>query len=741
MIRLAALALLAQDPEPSFNRDVRPILSEHCFACHGPDAKRRESGLRLDTREGAAAAIVPGRPEKSGLLLRLHSADREERMPPAGTGKRPTAEQAAVLRRWIAAGAPWEESWSFTRPRRPALPEAAGAPHPVDRFIHDRLRREGIVPAGEASRETLVRRLSLDLTGLPPTPAEVDAFLADASPGAYGRLVDRLLASPRYGERIAVEWLDAARFADTHGLHVDSHRDMSLWRDGVIAAFNANQPFDRFTIEQLAGDLLPDPTPAQRIASGFNRNHMISYQGSSIPEKVRNGYVVDRVNTTGTVWLGLTLGCAQCHDHKFDPVTQEDYYRLYAFFNQVDEKALDGAWGNANPIYLPERSDAERFALLLKGAKKDAEIRELLRTAPNAMVMKDAETPRATHVLERGEYNRPGKRVEAGVPAALPAMGPDLPRNRLGLARWLVDPANPLTARVVVNRYWQLLFGTGLVESSEDFGAQGSWPSHPELLDWLAVEFVESGWDVKAMIRLLATSATYRRSSEARPDLLARDPRNRLLARGPRFRLSAEQIRDQALAAAGILSDRIGGPSVKPLQPPGVWEAVASQEKGKYSAQEYVPGTGEDLRRRSLYTFWKRLAPPPTMQAFDAPSRETCTVRRQRTNTPLQALVTLNDPQFVEAARVLAVRALAEPDPIGAIYRRVLARRPLPRERGVLGDLVATLAASFSAEPSAARSLLSVGESPAPAGDPVEAAAWTLAASAVLNLDEALTRE
>jgi hypothetical protein len=715
-VLLAVPALAQQETSKvSYDRDVRPILSQYCFACHGPGS-HEESDLRLDTRERALAAIVPGKPAESDLIRRIAKGS----MPPKKTGKKLDARQVQILRDWIEQGAAWEAPWSLIPPQRPALPEVrdrAWVRQPLDRFILARLEKEGLRPSPEADRAVLLRRLSFDLTGLPPTLGEVDAFVAD---GDYERAVDRLLASPRYGERMAMEWLDAARYADTHGLHVDSHRDMSPWRDGVIRAFNENQPFDRFTIEQLAGDLLPNATPAQKVASGFNRNHMISYQNSSIPEKVRNAYVVDRVNTTATVWLGLTMGCAQCHDHKFDPLSQVDYYRLYAFFNTIAEKPLDGDAGNAVPlILLGEKAEVK----LDLGARKDnKQAKDLLAKTPNSMVMQEMARPRETFLLDRGEYDQTRQKVEPGTPGCLPPMAPGAPRNRLGLARWLVDPAHPLTARVQVNRLWQMTFGAGIVPTSDDFGAQGEGPSHPELLDFLAVEFVESGWDVKAMMRKLVTSATYRQSSRVPPEMLARDPRNRLLARGPRFRLPAEMIRDGALAASGLLKERIGGRSVFPYQPPGVWEAVASGRPKEYTAQVYKQDQGDNLYRRSLYTFWKRLAPPPSLAAFDAPSREVCVVRRQRTNTPLQALVTMNDPTYLEAARALAAQALQEPsddDRIVRSFRAALSRRPTEAEIAVLRRLLREQRALFRAD---------------------ELAAWTMVASAILNLDETLTK-
>jgi hypothetical protein len=726
----------------SFSRDIRPLLSQNCFACHGPDRKnptpicastpakapwprssrqaRRERADRGGSRRPTpASGCRPGRAGRSSTRASSRSSG-------AGSSRAPSGKRPGPSR---APSAPLPTS---AMRRGPELRSTASSCPP-------REGRAASLP--EAERALLLRRVSFDLTGLPPTIEDVDAFLADPRADAYEKVVERLLASPRYGERMAMEWMDAARYADTHGLHVDSHRDMWPWRDGVIRAFNANQRFDQFTIEQLAGDLLPDATTEQKVASGFNRNHMISYQNSQIPEKVRVAYVVDRVNTTATVWLGLTMGCAQCHDHKFDPIPQADYYRMFAFFNTVAEKPLDGESGNAVPLILLDDKAEVKLDL---GSRKDArQMRDFLSKTPNAMVMQEMAKPRETFLLDRGEYDQRRQKVEPGTPTCLPPMATELPQNRLGLARWLVDPAHPLTARVQVNRLWQMVFGTGLVETSEDFGAQGEGASHPELLDFLAVEFVESGWDVKGMLRRLMTSATYRQSSKVAPEVLARDPRNRLLARGPRFRLPAEMIRDGALAAGGLLREKIGGPGVFPYQPAGVWEAVASGRAKEYTAQFYRQDHGDNLYRRSLYTFWKRLAPPPALAAFDAPSREACVVRRQRTNTPLQALVTLNDPGYLEAARGLATRALREPEEgrLAWTFRAALARTPAADEIAILSALLREQRAQFGADGRAATAIVEVGESRRdPALDVAELAAWTLVAAAILNLDETLTK-
>jgi len=766
---------IAAEPAIDFNRDIRPILSDNCFKCHGPDEKERKANLRLDVRAVAVErkAIVPSKSGESKLIARISSSDEAMRMPPAKTGKHLKPEQVALLKRWIDEGASYSQHWAFVPPVRPALPGVKNpgwVRTPVDRFILQQLERSGLLPTPEADRVTLIRRLTLDLTGLPPTPAEVDAFVHDQSPAAYAKLVERLLKSPHYGERMALDWLDAARFADTHGYHIDSGRDMTKWREWVIEAFNSNKPFDQFTIEQLAGDLLPNASVAQRIASGFNRNHMINFEGGAVPEEYHTAYIVDRVNTTATVWLGLTVGCAQCHDHKYDPISQKEFYQLYAFFYNVPENGLDGSKGNAAPMLRAPTTeqqqkldDLDRQIKALeakaklpdaKEAKQElAKIRKerdaLDRTIPSAMVMQEMPRPRDTFVLIRGQYDKKGEKVTANVPAFLPPFPKDAPPNRLALARWLVDPNHPLTARVIVNRYWQMFFGTGLVKTSEDFGSQGEWPSHPELLDWLATEFIRTGWDVKAMIRMLVMSATYRQSSsiaDAKTNLQSADPDNRLLSRAPRIRLPAEFIRDQALAAAGLLNPEIGGKSVSPYQPPGLWEELMSRADGaNWSAQTYTQSHGKDLYKRTMYTFWKRTCPPAQLATFDAPDRETCTVRRARTNTPLQALILMNDPTYVEASRKLAERVLTEAktdaDRLTLVFRLVVARTPNPDETRILVRVLERQHEVFRKDPERARKLLSVGESSRNEKLEVAAlAAWTTVASVVLNLDETVTR-
>jgi hypothetical protein len=636
---------------------------------------------------------------------------------------------ATVLMALLCVHVSAKTHWSFVPVKRPALPMTktdGWARNAIDAFVLAKLEAHGLRPSPQADRQTLIRRLSLDLTGLPSTPKEVDAFVSDTSPSAYENLVDRLFASPAYGERMTLDWLDAARFADTHGYQRDGGRDMTAWRDWVIKAFNDNMPFDRFTVEQLAGDLIPNATIEQKIASGFNRNHMINVETGAVPEEYLAAYIIDRVNTTGTVWLGLTVGCAQCHNHKYDPISQTEYYQLYAFFNHVPENGIDGAKGNAVP--------------LLKFTGADGKER-------TAMVMQEMEKLRDTTILLRGEYDQHGAKVTPGVPAFLQAMPNDVSANRLSLAKWLVDPANPLTARVAVNRYWQSLFGTGIVKSSEDFGTQGEPPSHPELLDWLASDFREHGWDVKRLMKQIVMSATYQQASTISRGALASDPECRLLGRFPRKRLAAEALRDQVLALSGLLDHRIGGASVSPYQPDGIWEEMTSRLDSKqFTAQSYEQSHGPDLYRRSMYTFRKRTIPPPAMYTLDAPDRETCVVRRTTTNTPLQALVLMNDPTFVEASRKLAERVMKDGgsssgERLRYLFRAVTARTPRAEEVTMLKRVYEEQASHDRSAGSDAAKLLAVGESPCDAKLVAsEVAAWTIVAQIVLNLDETLTK-
>ncbi len=811
----------AGSAEISFNRDIRPILSDKCFACHGPDARAREAELRLDVREEALRVLSPGRPEESELLARVTAGDPDLVMPPRKTHKRITPREAERLREWIAAGAEYEPHWSFLPPRDIAPPpvDSEWVTNDIDRFIMQRLQRLGLQPSPLADRSTLIRRVTLDLTGLPPSPAEVTAFVNDPAPldEAYERVVDRLLASPRLGEHLAWHWLDAARYGDSDGYESDPLRTMWPWRDWVVEAFNRNLPYDQFIIEQLAGDLLPQPTLRQRIATGFNRNHRLNNEGGILPEEWLVEYVCDRTETTATVFLGLTWGCARCHDHKYDPITQRDYYRLFAFFHNLPEIGNGFGASTAVPMldvprledldaflavqqeYEPldreQRAVAEaedfepRFQQWLSGLDaaaleslpkelretprdkwKDKQLQaarehylrhvdpagraveerlapvrkrseELLRRGAKIMVMEELSQPRPTHILHRGAYDQPGEEVSMGTPPWLPPMQPDWPRNRLGLALWLVSPEHPLTSRVAVNRFWQLLFGTGLVKTPEDFGLQGEPPSHPELLDWLARRFIARGWDVKGLLKELVMSSTYRQSSVVSPELLERDPANRLLARGARYRLPAAVIRDQALAVSGLLVERMGGPPVKPYQPDGLWQDII---KGR---PVYQRDKGEGLYRRSLYTLWRRAVKPPEMTLLDANERDVCTVSLRRTNTPLQALLLLNDVAFVEAARALGTRVLREgpptdPERIDYACLLVLARPPRAEEQSLLRAELAAAREAYQARPAEAQALVSTGDSTVPQDVPMEElAAYTLVARILLNLDETITRQ
>jgi len=985
-----------------FNRDIRPILSEKCFFCHGPDANHREADLRLDLEaEAKTDAIVSGHADQSELISRILSDDSDAVMPPPESGKSLTADEINVLRRWVDEGAAYEAHWSFAAPERPELPEVGDdrwGRNPIDRFVLARLRAKQMHPSAEADRHVLIRRLSLDLTGLPPTVDDVQAFVRDTSENAYEKAVDRLLRSDRFGEHLARYWLDAARFADTNGYQYDLEREQWVWRDWVINAFNTNMPFDQFTIEQIAGDLLPNATDQQILATGFHRNHPITIEGGVIDEEYRTEYVVDRVVTTSTVWLGLTMTCGRCHDHKYDPISQRDFYRFFAFFNNAPEKGLNGfdpkikvpspllqnqieSWDqqvaaarvdyeriigesglpvqqwedqltginqNVWNVVVPQQmvsaggavltvqddqsvlasgpnpvnetyeitlqTDAEnvsaiklealvdpstvnggtgrgsngnfvlsefevevaksddptqfrkvelanaeadysqqnyniklaidgkadrtgwavdgnskaenrmavftfakpitsesgltfkvrmlqrfggshqiaRFRLSLhesdslplsmsvaailarpKAKRSSADIEQLqdgllqrfgpedakvafaelrdlerqrskaLAAVPATMVMREMASPRKTHVLFRGEYDKPGEEVQPGTPQTLPPIPEGVAGNRLGLAKWLVMPDQPLTARVTVNRFWQQLFGTGIVKTVEDFGSQGEWPSHPQLLDWLAVDFVESGWDVKRMLKQIVMSSTYRQSSKLTAEKLEADPENRLLARGPRLRLDAEVIRDSALFAGGLLNQQVGGPSVFPYHPAGLWQEI--NNRPGYS-RTYQQDTGDKLFRRSLYTFWKRTVPPPSMSAFDAPGREYCQVRRSRTNTPLQALVMLHDPQFVEAARHVAERILraggdTQQQRIEYGFLLCHARQPSKLEFAVLKDVVESRLTQYTNDHDAANKLLSVGDSPIDESYEVpELAAWTMASRVLLNLSEFVTK-
>jgi hypothetical protein len=819
-----------------FNRDIRPILSENCFYCHGQDGQKREADLRLDDRQAAidSGAIVPGDPGASTILERIHSTDPDVLMPPPDSNRRLSEDQKKILDRWIKEGADYKQHWAFIPPARPTPPDVQQADwvrNDIDRFVLAKIEAAGLKPAPEAGRAALIRRLHADLVGLPPTPEEVDAFVADPDSQAYEKLVDRLLASPHYGERMALPWLDAARYADSNGFQQDGDTWQWMWRDWVVKALNADLPFDRFSIEQLAGDLLPGATIEQKIASGFNRNHLLNGEGGAIAEEQRFNNLFDRVDTTSTTWLGLTMACAQCHDHKYDPMTRTDYYGLLDAFNRLPEtgtptrfsarirvappilelpteentrrlaeldaamkaletdakpvlEALYESWktglfadgkpadGDQLPRTLPplllkpeaERTEAEKKEIENELRRFfDANVKKKLVAnlpqvvsydagkkayeeykgdqIPRVMVMSD-EKPRDTKILDRGDYLSPvGEKLTFLAPAFLPPLPEGTPKNRLGLAQWLFLPEHPLTARVQVNRMWQQFFGTGLVKTTEDMGVQSEYPRHMDLLDWLAVEFREQGWSQKQMHRLLVTSATYRQSSKVTADHVAKDPENRLHARAARFRMPSMVLRDVALAASGLVDLRVGGQPVYPYQPDEIWEALAITKERDFT---YPASHGTDLYRRSLYTFWRRTVSPANM--FDTANRQTCTVRASQTSTPLHALTTLNDPTWVEAARVLAEKSMkAASDLDGRLthaFRRILGRKPTTYDLEALRRMHGRQLAIYGTDMDAAKQLLAVGESPRDKLlDPAGHAAMTSTCLAIFNLDEALTRE
>ena len=797
----------------SYAKDVRPILSKNCFQCHGPDEHARQGNLKLDDRTSALSelptgtrAIIPGNPEQSELIARITSADPAVAMPPRETGKRLTAAETEILRKWITQNADYSKHWAYLKPNRPILPVMSDLTWPngeVDQFIFARLNQEKLCPTRAAERESLVRRVSLDLTGLPPSIEETDRFLEDARPDAYERLVDRLLASPNFGERWASVWLDLARYGDSQGYIHDPPRTIWRWRDWLIEALNSNLSYDQFTIEMLAGDLLPDATDSQRIASGFHRNTTNNTEGGSNAEEYRHASVVDRVNTTMQVWMGTTYGCAQCHSHKYDPFSQKEYYQVFAIFNSTEDNnseppVLETAWVGRDAdraICVSRLSDtrsrladetqrvdslrgewekgvdraglpkeiAEIITLATDQRSKDQQDKivahhrktsvewtsrqadvnaaqaELDKVATTTLVMKEGPA-RPTHVAIRGEFQNKGEVVEPGVPIALHPVPAGTKLDRLGFARWIVDSENPLTSRVAVNRFWQELFGIGLVESSEEFGNQGEPPSHHELLDWLATEFIRTGWDSKQLLKKLVTSAAYRQSSEVTEELSARDPLNRLIARGPRVRLPAETVRDQALFVSGLFSPKMYGPPVHPLQPVNGLAAAFG------ASTDWETSRGEDRYRRALYTKWRRNLPYPSMITFDAPERSVCSLRRIRTNTPLQALVTLNDQVYVEAAQAMGRRILQEGgDTIASRVsyglRLALTRKPTEEESQRLVSLFDTVRASLSADPSKATSLATKPIGPLPEGtNSLDAAAWTVVGNVLLNLDEFLAK-
>ena len=792
-----------KEAQVEFNRDIRPILSDACFHCHGPDKNERKAGLRLDLREEAVKEsksgefpIVPGHPEKSDLVQRILTDDADELMPPAKAHKVLTTAQKEILRKWVAQGAEYQIHWAFVPPKKSAIP--AGM-HPVDHFINQRLAKEGLAPSAPATAEALIRRLYLDLTGLPPAPADIDGYLADASSDRWQKLIERLMESPHFAERMALPWLDAARYSDTHGYSIDDHRDMWAWRDWVIQAFKTNQRYDQFLLEQIAGDLIPNATPDQIAATGFLRNNMSTHEGGTIPEEYRVKYTADKVDTVATAVLGLTMKCAQCHDHKFDPISQKEFFQMYAFFNTSSEPGEGGTNRNTNPImeYASPLGDGGMAGLKARiaeleyhkihptepviKARTEWEAKQSLSDGPLAaalkipadqrtnehwktindafarsgdplvprmnvaiqtinveiavlqehikrgkttvMVMDHKPNLRKTHILVRGAYDQNGEEVTPGVPAVLPVLGANENATRLDLAKWIIRPGHPLTSRVAVNRLWQMIFGNGIVETVGDFGNQGTWPTHPELLDWLAMDLVENGWDLRHTVRTILSSETYRRSATTTPQQLERDPRNQLLARSPRTRLAAEVLRDQALSASGLIDLTIGGPGVHPPQP-DLWSEISHfGYEHPFTAQVFLAGRGAANYRRSLYTFWKRTSPPPVMAIFDAPTRETCSVSRNATNTPLQALVLLNEPQFVEAGAALGRRMIAE----GGVsaearltlgFRLATGRKPTRQELSLLATALERHRKRLGSEP----------------------AAFAMIGSTLINLDEFINR-
>jgi len=800
---LAILTAPAMADVPSFNRDIRPVLSENCFLCHGQDPEHRGGDLRLDVRDDALAsrdggpAIIPGHAMGSEMMKRILATDEAIIMPPAEAHLPPlTPEQVTLLKRWIDGGAPYEPHWAFVPPEKAIVPPLS---HPVDHFINARLREENLAPSPTADPATLVRRLHLDLTGLPPEPADTAAFLSDTSPDRWGRLIDRLMDSPHFAERMALPWLDGARYSDTHGYSIDDHRDMWAWRDWVIHAFANNQPYDQFVFEQIAGDLIPGATPDQIAATGFLRNSMNTHEGGTIAEEYRAAYTHDKVDAVSTAILGLTMKCAQCHDHKYDPISQREYFQLYAFFNTSSEPgkgatnantppvmeytsplgdggmaglkarvaeleyhrlhptepvvrardeweagqsppegpladALATPVGQRTPAHWQSINDAfqnsdDPMAPRMKIAIKtiDVEImvlrEQIKRGKTTVMVMDHKPELRKTHILIRGAYDAPGEEVTPGVPAVLPPLDAGEDATRLDLAKWIIRPDHPLTARVAVNRLWQMVFGRGLVDSAGDFGNQGSWPTHPELLDWLAVDLAQNHWDLRHTLRTILTSETYQRSATITPGQLEADPRNELLARSPRTRLPAEIIRDQALAVGGILDPTLGGPGVHPPQP-DLWSEISHYGyQNPFTAQVFLGGHGASQYRRSLYTFWKRTSPPPVMAIFDAPTRETCTVVRSATNTPLQALALMNEPQFVEAAAALGQRMIEDGGDSAEArlahgFRLATGREPDPHEQQLLENALERHLQNLESEPEA----------------------YSLIGSTLINLDEFITR-
>ena len=735
----------------SYNFHIRPILSDKCFACHGPDAKKREASLRLDIADAAYAplketkgafALVPGKPGESELFKRVTSTDPHYMMPvPDSHIPALTPDQVALFKKWIEQGAKYERHWAFAAPvksRVPALKDNKWCRNEIDYFVLNQLNEKGMTPKEGADKERLLKRVSIDLTGLPPGIEMMDEFLANQSPDAYEKIVDKLMASPSYGEKMALHWLDVARYADSYGYQDDNIRTQWPWRDWLIHAFNTNMHYDQFLTWQIAGDLLPNPTKEQVLATAFLRNHKYTEEGGVVPEEYRIEYIIDKVKTFGKGIMGVTIECAQCHDHKFDPFSQRDYYKLFAFFNTSKENGYEGDVSTSTPAKTPWLTikDADVNSLLSYINKKDT-------GSLTVSVMGELDTLRHTYILDRGVYDKPTVEVKAAaLPAIMPFDSVNLPRNRLGLAKWTIDRKNPLTARVFVNQLWQLYFGRGFVKTTGDFGMQGELPSNPALLDWLAVDFMEHDWDIKRLIKMIVTSATYRQSSKITQEDLNTDPENIYLARGPRMRIPAELVRDVVLASSGLLVNEIGGPSVKPYQPKGLWESSTS---GRGVLATYIQDHGDSLYRRGIYTFIKLTVPPPSMAIFDASNRDQCEVKRSQTNTPLQALVMMNDPMVWEASRVLAQNLLKEHSDenkkIEKAFRLIVCRKPSKKEMDVLSDYYGNELTLFSDKTLDAGKALTVGEYPLDkSADKNKLAALMKTISTIYNLEETITK-
>lgn len=733
----------------SYNFQIRPILSDKCFNCHGPDANKRQAGLRLDLASEAynalkehprAHALVPGKPELSELFLRVSSEDTSYRMPPPASHLPAlTEDEVALIKKWIEQGAKYEPHWAFIAPKKPALPKVEDEEwpkNPIDFFVLRELEKRNLSPNEEADKERLLKRIAFDLTGLPPDPELVANFLKDNSENAYEKMVDALMAQPQYGERMALNWLDVARYADSHGYQDDNYRTQWPWRDWVIHAFNKNIPYDQFITWQLAGDLLPNATKEQILATGFNRNHKITEEGGVIDEEYRVEYVSDRTTTLGRAILGISIECAKCHDHKYDPFSQKEYYQLYSFFNSVKEVGLESTVGGPETFAKHPRMEITKEDL--KGV-----LNFVNKTDTNKLevsVMKDKDTARKAYILQRGNYDQPGAEVFPATPEAVLPFPTDYEKNRLGLAKWLFHPKNPLTARVFVNRMWQEFFGRGIVKSIADFGMQGDLPSNPALLDWLAVDFMEKGWNMKALVKQILMSATYRQSAEITKKKLKADPENIYLSHAPRMRVPAELVKDIVLASSGLLNKNIGGPSVKPYQPPGLWELATS---GRGLLATYEEDTGSLLYRRGMYTFIKRTVPPPGMMIFDASNRDECEVKRARTNTPLQALIMMNDPTVLEASLALADKLLQQSpqnEIIGHAFTRIICRKPTQKELDILTNYYKEQLVYFSNKPQNADKIVKVGYYKASTTSKIKLAALMKAIQVMYNMEEAITK-